>query len=300
MTLLNWSSQSQIPGATTSGRPQVVEFNGKAYACWGGNNEPNGYYSVFDGTKWSPNQIQIPGVSSNGGPVPVVFNNQLYFFWTYSDVVRYRTFDGDSNWGQIDTVLYANGTPTPSALATGAWLSLAAFQGELFIAFRGESDDDANHWLKNSGPEIGNLWSAPASLAGSGSLLGPELAVYGNSLFAVWQGVAGDDGIWWSTCSDGQHWAGQQRIPGVGTTGIPGLAPLPDRLCAAWKGISGDDAIYCSIFQGNGPWAQPQQKVTGIGTAVGPGLGSFNNQVIAVWQGNPNDPTVWWSTVTPA
>ena len=105
-------------------------------------------------------------------------------------------------------------------------------------------------------------------IAGVGSSEGPSLAVYNNSIYALWKGIFGDQTMWYST-SNGTSWAAQKQIPGVWQQRGPGIAVFNNALYACWKGELGDQSIWYSDFNG-AAWA-PQKQITGVGHESGPG-----------------------------
>ena len=123
--------------------------------------------------------------------------------------------------------------------------------------------DDACHWMHFDGK---SSWSAPANLAGGGSVLGPSLAVFNREIFAMWQGVPGDDQIYWARFNG--SWGPQKKINGVGTSGVPSMAVLGSQnkqLVALWKGVQNDHNIFFMMFDGNDDWSyngKPQEPPT--------------------------------------
>lgn len=119
------------------------------------------------------------------------------------------------------------------------------------------------------------------------------LAQFGNSLFAGWKGMHGDDRMFF-TSGQQQAWAGQTMIPGIGSSVGPSYAVFGGRLYAAWKGVVGDQAIWWSSFDGKA-WA-PQQRIGGVASSVGPTLAVFQNRLYAAWKGMNNDQGIYWSS----
>ncbi|HTO79182.1 MAG TPA: hypothetical protein VMJ31_05330, partial [Methylocystis sp.] len=106
--------------------------------------------------------------------------------------------------------------------------------------------------LWGSGLNAQNLaWAPQQRIGGVGSSTGPSLAVFDYRLFAVWKGVPGDEGVYWSDLDVvGDRWAPQKRIDGVGTSNRLSLAVFQNKLFAAWKGVRDDDGVYWSSFDG--------------------------------------------------
>jgi hypothetical protein len=124
----------------------------------------------------------------------------------------------------------------------------------------------------------------------------PALAVMGGKLYVAWKGIPGDEGIWWTTTTNGTTWAAQQHVANVGTSAGPALATLNNTLVMAWKGSTGDQRIWWSTFNG-ASWA-PQQVVPNVSTSIGPKLAVFNGKVYMIWKGSEGDQTIWWSSLT--
>jgi hypothetical protein len=302
MASLVWTKQFQT-GLRTSTAPQLATFNQYVWAAFKGEgSDTQGYYSHF---AESPDQTwvaaqKIPNVSTVTTISLTVLGNRLYAFWTQpanadhsAYTVHYTFFDGNS-WDS------AKNTPASiPRLLTGSIVNCATYNNAIHIAFRGAPSypDDACHWMYFDGT---NPWSAPASLAGGGSVLGPSLAVFNNELFAMWQGIPGDDAIYWARYNG--SWGSQKKINGVGTSGTPSMAVVnvaSNQLVAVWKGSKTDTGIYFTMFDGNDDWSyngQPQGTLSGSGTSYGPGFAGWYG-AIAAWQGDPGDDRIWWAGV---
>jgi hypothetical protein len=168
-----------------------------------------------------------------------------------------------------------------------------------YMAWRGVSGDDGIYWSSFDG----NGWSPQKPIQGTGSSHGPILAVGFTrnradgvpvtGLFMAWDGVSGDDAIYFAENLDPTFfdWTAQQPIDGVGTSERPALALFNGRIYMAWKGVSGDSAIYWSSFDGNG-WS-PQQQIPGRGTSHGPSLAVLNDRLYMFWKGIEDDSNVF-------
>ena len=124
----------------------------------------------------------------------------------------------------------------------------------------------------------------------------PALAVVAGKLYVAWKGLPGDEGIYWTTTTNGTSWAAQQHVANVGTSAGPGLAALNTTLYMAWKGIEGDQRIFWSSF--NGTHWTPQQLVPNVASSVGPKLAAFNGRLYMAWKGIDGDPGIYWSTLS--
>jgi hypothetical protein len=136
----------------------------------------------------------------------------------------------------------------------------------------------------------GTKWSPEQQGVGTGTSARPALAVYNNTLYAVWKGVPNDTRIFWSKF-DGTKWLPEQMLQG-NTSDAPSAAAFNGYLFVAWKGVPGDNKMWWSAF--NGSWT-PQVAGVGVGTSTGPSLAAYNNHLAAAWKGVPNDNRMFWS-----
>ncbi|MEH2112325.1 hypothetical protein [Nostoc sp.] len=116
-------------------------------------------------------------------------------------------------------------------------------------------------------------------------------------LFMAWDGVPGDDAIYFAENPEPtfNDWTNQQRIDGVGTSDRPALALFNGRMQMAWKGVPGDNNIYWSSFDGNA-WS-PQQQIRGRGTSYGPALAVLGNRLYMFWKGIGDDSNVYYAWI---
>jgi hypothetical protein len=190
------------------------------------------------------------------------------------------------------------------ALAVAGPMSIgAAFSGTLYMAWRGVAGDDDVYW---SHLDDGDVFSPQQKIEGIGSAHGPCLASgfmtrrdgsATNGLFMAWDGVPGDDAIYFAQNPDPAFsaWPGQQRIDGVGTSDRPALAYFNGAMRMAWKGIPGDSTIYWSTFDGSG-WS-PQQAIPGRGTSHGPSLVMWRDRLYMFWKGVDDDTRVFYAWI---
>jgi Matrixin len=189
----------------------------------------------------------------------------------------------------------------PSLAVAGAWSLDTRDLGGLYMAWRGVSGDDGIYWSAFEG----SGWSPQENISGIGSLHGPALAtgvtrnradgVPVTGLFMAWDGVPGDNAIYFAQNPGLSGWTGQRRIDGVGTSDRPALALFNGSMRMTWKGVSGDSAIYWSTFDGNG-WA-PQQQIRGRGTTHGPALAVLGTRLYMFWKGVDGDSRVFYAWI---
>src|SRR5271170_7867712 len=104
--------------------------------------------------------------------------------------------------------------------------SLTEFQGRLYAAWRGASDNSGIWWSSFDR----RVWASQMLIHGVGTSGRPSLAVFQDRLYIAWKGAGNDPGIYWSSF-DGRGWASQQNIGGVGsgTSVGPSLAVYQGR-----------------------------------------------------------------------
>ncbi|HEY2711830.1 MAG TPA: tachylectin-related carbohydrate-binding protein [Chthoniobacterales bacterium] len=186
-------------------------------------------------------------------------------------------------------------TNAPS-LAVAGTTSLVGNTSRVYMAWRGSYDDDSVYWSFLEGDQ----WSSQSSIPGIGSLNGPALATgFSNGettgLFMAWDGVPGDDGIYFAQNADPafQDWTDQSPVPGVGTSARPALAMFNGQMHMAWKGVDGDSTIYWSRFDGSN-WT-PQRPIFGRGTSRGPALAALGNRLYMFWKGIDGDSDAYFA-----
>jgi hypothetical protein len=118
------------------------------------------------------------------------------------------------------------------------------------------------------------------------------LCGFNSLLYAVWKGVIGDEGLWFS--SFGANWSAQQQIPGVASSIGPSLAEFGGKLYAAWKGAANDQGLWYASFDGAN-WSA-QQQIPGAASSIGPSLAEFGGKLYAAWKGWWDDQTLWYAS----
>jgi hypothetical protein len=164
------------------------------------------------------NGSDAPVVSTPEGPTPAgPFESQIFF----------STWSKSKGWSPRSAV--------PDAL-TDAPPALAAFNGVVSMAFKGQSDNDI--WFCHYDTKG---WSKPAKLPVFQTSAGPALGVGDTGmLHLVWKG-ASDGNIFAASRAPGKGWSSQTKIPVVATSRSPALASqlsASTDLLLAWAGAS--------------------------------------------------------------
>jgi Bacterial tandem repeat domain 1 len=198
-------------------------------------------------------------------------------------VVRYNGID----WQMLTTLSGAGSAIGPA---------VTVFRNQLFMAWRGvgaDTSDNGDQGIYRSTSTDGSYWEPQQSIAGIGSLYGPNLAVFKDHLYMVWRGINDDQDLYWSRTSDGEHWDPQQKLGGA-TFYLPELLVFKDKLIVIWRGIIGDQSLYYSINHDGTSWG-PQQPIPNKGSRAGVGLAMFHEKAVMVWPGIEDDQTIYWA-----
>jgi hypothetical protein len=188
--------------------------------------------------------------------------------------------------------------------------ALAAFQGKLFMVWRGAGE--YNLWWSTYDGNADFKWSDQQQLTDRGSVEGPSLAVFKDNLFMAWRGIPGDQNLYWAMHdeNDPRKWTDQHQISQSASFDVPALGVFQDALFMAWRGVEGDENLYWTTYNENtGMWNNQSPPLTDRGSTEGPALVEFQGKFYMVWKGvrgideddrrlfwaafDPNDPRQW-------
>ena len=164
------------------------------------------------------NGSDAPVVSTPEGPTPAgPFESQIFF----------STWSKSNGWSPRSAVPEAVSDAPPA---------LAAHNGVVSMAFKGQSDNDI--WFCEYKTKS---WSKPAKLPVFQTSAGPALGVGDTGmLHLVWKG-ASDNNIFAASRAPGKDWSSQTKIPVAATSRSPALASqlsASTELLLAWAGAS--------------------------------------------------------------
>ncbi len=170
LTELENSGQPIQSGST----PAIVNFSGTLLMVWRGEgSNDNLYYATSqDGLHWQGNK-GIPGAASTIAPAMTIFNG-----------VPVICFKGGTNDDGIHASVYNAATDSWAPVAqTGGFgtshgPSLAVYQGELFMAWKGVPGDTSLWCATTSDPLNPKAWSGQKNIPGTGSSVGPAAVVF--------------------------------------------------------------------------------------------------------------------------
>ena len=245
--------------------PQLTVFGSKLYATW---RESNGTalqirVAAYDGSAWAfvdgggANGINSDPSNNAADSQLTVFGNKLYAIWNElngSDIsqVRVKSYDG-STWSFVDGG-GANGINKDVSKDTSA-SQLTVLGGKLYATWmeggqiRVKSYDGTTWAFVDGGGANGlnNDLSKDAS--------NPQLAIFGNRLYATWEEVNGSrisqirvksyDGSTWSP-ADGGGANGLNKDPSTNAY-APQLAMFGDKLYATWYEFKGGNTTQIRV-----------------------------------------------------
>jgi hypothetical protein len=291
-----WSPQATHPQADTNLSPALTYFNGKLYAAWVGTSGNAVFYSVYDGTSWTP-QAAVQGswgqALTSNRPALVVANGSLYVVWT-----------GDTTAGRLWYSTTTDGsTWSPQATISGTWGTAtsddspaAGVEGKIvLVAYKGHSNTNVYLTSLNAG-----AWQAPSAVPGATTIVAPAVIGTPNAKDSVYTVV-------WTTSSQTidtearttPAWLPIQTIPAALTNESVSVARLNGKTVVfAYKGTGSSTKIFYDMsFNYNGlddgfahQLIQPQ-----AGTYLAPGLTAIGDTLATAWRGTTSS-ALFYST----
>jgi hypothetical protein len=272
-------------------------------------------WSLFDGTRWSLDQIctgpdGVPFGSSDGPALTTAYINEekvLHMAWMgpKDDYNIYRSIKtlNDPHWSpQIH--IQGRGTSAGPALAT--------FDDTIWLAWRGIGND---YQIRVA--TYRNNYADDVVVPGIGTSTSPALLAHGDRLYLFWRGIGDPIGInddpriyfSWRTAHD-PNWQPQRPITFtysvasgpeehfIFSSNAPSAVNWADGIMVAWKGYRDDKNIYLTVSDNLGDEWSGQVRLADRGSAVGPSLAVWNSRLHMAWRGVPDDDDtrIFWST----
>lgn len=182
----------------------------------------------------------------------------------------------------------------PVTVGTGssAAPAIAAFDGDLYVAWTG-SGDDHNVYLARSSD--GTTFGSPAVVEG-GSYFSPALATVRNHLFLGW--IGSNTTVNLASTSNGQTFGSAQSVPGATTLGVA-LASFQDHLVVSWSGLDQELHFVRASSDNNGQLGFGTASAYSLPasiTSTAPALAVYNHLVYVAYT-DANGHT--WSASSP-
>lgn len=251
-----WTKQAEIPDQRSWNRPALATFGNKVaglklHMVHQGASSDSLWWSVYDGTAWTPN-VQLP-IQSSQAPVAASYGGALHLFGTRTATSCYTPIGGGAPSCSSTEILWeatydgATWSPrhdivtSPNRLIDGAaGHAVAVYEGTPTLVVRRASNDLWHYTYANG------AWSGGTKIAGQKSKSAPALSAWGGVLHMTHLGDSSNS-IWWSTY-DGAAWTTNVTIPNQYSAWSPSLAPLGQKLVQAHNGDT-TTKLYFSTFQ---------------------------------------------------
>ncbi|KAF2989014.1 hypothetical protein OGR47_15025 [Methylocystis sp. MJC1] len=166
--------------------------------------------------------------------------------------------------------------------------ALAAHNGHLFIAWKGDGNDQLNvaHVVLN-----GNRVVALANkvVLGDTSPVSPALASFNGRLYIAWKGDGNDNLNVMSSGDDGRTFGGKFTSPETSPE-PPALVAHNGMLFIGWKGDGNDQLNIAQVVTaGSNVTGFANKVVLGDSSDKSPALASFAGKLFIAWKGSGND-----------
>jgi hypothetical protein len=274
----NWSPP-QINGADQvngNGAVSITEFNKALYYSFNGMDREINVVSAPDGVTWTK-QV-IANAASKFAPSIVACQNRLWVGFTSegsNNLIIFSSSDGNFHGdAQLDNLVNL-GQQTPMALA------LACFQGGLYVAWTGQSNQQLN--VAPLTPTNDALQTILTFTDTSDD--GPGLLGFGDKLILSWRG-SGNENINWSSLTAAQlaqleQQSGDKTLPNKTTITettdhTPTFANFGPEAALLWTGTDADthlnvrENVFGRVPGCPGP--DPGAPNNGAGDSDGDGL----------------------------
>jgi hypothetical protein len=278
-----WSGPDAIPEAMTRyGSPALAAYGGDLYAAWQGESSPyHIWYSDYDSAtgSWS-GQSTVPSALTNeyAGPALAAYGGDLYAAWEGQSSpyhIWYSAFNGTS-WTAQQEVPSAE----VAVEGAGANVGLAAYGGDLYLVWEGQSQDALWYSAFN-----GASWTTQQEVPGTGSVCsGAALASFKNQLYVAWDNGCPTNALEYTTFN-GESWSSPASTgftPNLSTA--PALAVNGSDLYASWDApetYTPVDVLWGSF---NGTKWTGGKEVPGASTYVeAPAIASYNGALYDSW-----------------
>jgi hypothetical protein len=267
------------------------------YLAWKGSSDDQRlfYSSSPDGLSpatWA-GQVEVSGHTSDS-PALAAFNGNIYLAWKGEGADSRMFFSSSSNGNNWSGQALIGGNTSVGLTSNGP--ALAAFNGDLYLVWKGEGADTRMFYSKSSD---GKNWTSQAQVGGNTSDR-PAVAAFNGNIYLAWKGEGTDSRMFFSSSSNGNNWSGQALIGGNTSVGLtsngPALAAFNGYLYLVWKGEGTDTRMFYSKTSDGKNWTG--QALVGGNTSIGntsdrPTLAAFNENLFLAWKGEGADPRIF-------
>lgn len=260
---INWTAQRRIQNAASAAGPGLAWDGRLLWMAWRGTSDNDNIYwantSNFFNGAWTGVQ-KLGDRGSSHSPRVAIAAGAPVMVWK-----------GVQDGQGIFWSRFAGGAWSPQAVVpdVGTAAAPAVCQDidphAARMLWRGTRQSDAlftstlhgNDWA----PQQVVTWKIPAShehpasTGTPGSLDGPAVAFVDGKVLALWRGVKGDSGLYFTQLANDLvddrnlvQWSAQTLIPNVGSAHGPALAAFKGTLHAVWRGIGDDNGLWTATL----------------------------------------------------
>jgi hypothetical protein len=175
-------------------------------------------------------------------------------------------------------------------------VSVAAFNGFLYMVHMGGSDDDQNTtWMTRFNP-ANNTWTPDRKITYPTNFAVPTIAAFNNKLYFIGTSNTLPYSMWYGTMDTNENFSSMNAIPGHETSGRINATVAFGKLFFAHRWGQTTDLVY-GTFDGSA-WS-PVNHIYG-GTNNSPLQGfeaalAFDGSRLHLVHTRVNDPFVWWT-----
>lgn len=273
--------------------PALIGLSISATACMDAGEPEAEVASDLAVSNWQPG-IGLP--SSWRGAQVATLNGVSYAVYTGECGGRGCFPDTDTT-GLRWSATNASGTwvykGTIPGQASNSKVSLAAFNGFLYMVHTGGSDSSAT-WISRLDPAT-EQWSSNYQIPYASFAGPPAIAAYNNLLYFIGTRPFPYD-MWYATMNTGEGFSAQVAIPGHDSASRPSAAAFKGKLYIAHRWGQTGDVVY-GTFDGSA-WSNALHIPDGTGGALrglDPVIAADNGTLHLVHTRPEGTPYVWWS-----
>jgi hypothetical protein len=282
-----------ILGDTSPVSPSIAFCNGNLYLAWkgDGNDDLNVMVSTDAGVSFSDfNKFYSPAETSSDAPALAADGSTLFIAWKEgNDHLHVSTVALDPVSGRPLGINSTNPLTDTSPFRP----ALAVLNGKVYLAWRGDGNDDLNVMMSTDAGPTGASFSDVNKLSTSAqtSSAAPTLGTNDGSLFIAWRD--GNDylnvaSVLLDLLSGRPLAINPPAVLGDTSQLNPALAGLNGNLYLAWKG-DGNDNLNVKVST-NGEASFGSLPFTSAQTSSdAPALASDGSTLFIAWKGDSND-----------
>jgi hypothetical protein len=203
--------------------------------------------------------------------------------------------DNGLHWGVATPTSRNSGLDSIPNQRSNAKVSLAAFNGYLYMVHTGTDDGDSSTWISHFDPAA-KQWTANYQIPYPSFAGPPAIVTYNNLLYLIGTGPY-PYSMWYATMTTNEVFSQLRAIPGHASASRPSAAVLFGKLYVAHRWGSTGDIVY-GTFDGSA-WTAPAHIPGGDAggpiRGIEPAIAADNGILHLVHRRTADDPFVWWT-----